>query len=144
MQVVRCFDDDDIHHVSGSIDPIRDIEVITTELVLCDLQATLQKRAERMSKSLRSGDKVAKAEMAVIEKILPHLDAGKPFITLTLGDEESKIARDFFLLTSKSYDFLPAMSRKADLAHIASEMEAAQEQEGGLPKETVEIHPSAR
>jgi len=82
VQVVRCFENEDIHHVSGSIDPIRDIEVITTELVLCDL-ATLQKRAERLTKSLRSGDKLAKAEMTVIEKILPHLDSGKPVITLS-------------------------------------------------------------
>ena len=142
VQVVRCFENDDIHHVSGSIDPIRDIEVITTELILCDL-ATLQKRSERLTKSLRSGDKVAKAEMAVIEKIIPHLDSGKPFITLTLSDEEAKIARDFFLLTAKPTIFACNVG-EADLAHIAAEMDAAQEQEGGLPRDTVEIHPSAR
>src|ERR1700761_3696458 len=70
VQVVRCFENDDIHHVSGSIDPIRDIEVLNTELVLADL-ASLQKRAERLTKGVRAGDKVAKAEMAVIEKLLP-------------------------------------------------------------------------
>jgi len=142
VQVVRCFENEDIHHVSGSIDPIRDIEVITTELVLCDL-ATLQKRSERLVKNVRSGDKAAKAEMAVIEKILPHLDSGKPVITLELNDEESKIAREFFLLTSKPTIFACNVA-EADLAHIAAEMDAAQEQEGGLPKETVEVHPSAR
>src|SRR5271163_1144845 len=77
VQVVRCFEDADIHHVAGSIDPVRDIEVVTTELVLADL-ATLQKRGERLSKNVRAGDKQAKAEMAVIEKLLPHLDTGKP------------------------------------------------------------------
>src|ERR1700744_743650 len=60
VQVVRCFEDGDIHHVAGSVDPVRDIEVITTELVLSDL-ATVQKRAERLVKSVRAGDKVAKA-----------------------------------------------------------------------------------
>src|SRR5215468_7486168 len=79
VQVVRCFENADIHHVSGSIDPVRDIEVITTELGLADL-ASLQKRAERLTKNVRAGDKTAKVEMAVIEKLIPHLDGGKPAI----------------------------------------------------------------
>src|SRR5271155_1493416 len=77
VQVVRCFEDADVHHVSGSVDPIRDIEVINTELVLADL-ATLNKRKERVQKGAKTGDKVAKAELAVIEKLLPLLDGGKP------------------------------------------------------------------
>lgn len=100
VQVVRCFENADIHHVSGTIDPIRDIEVINTELVLADLSA-LQKRKERLQKEVRAGNKTAKAEATVIEKLLPHLDAGKPAVTLTLTEEEKQIARDFFLLTSK-------------------------------------------
>ena len=100
VQVVRCFESADIHHVSGTIDPIRDIEVINTELVLADL-ASLQKRHDRLQKEVRAGSKSAKAENAVIEKLLPHLDAGKPAVTLSLSDEEKSIARAFFLLTSK-------------------------------------------
>ena len=100
VQVVRCFEDSDIHHVSGSIDPIRDIEIINTELVLADMTA-LQKRKERLAKAVRVGDKVAKAELAIIEKLLPHLDAGKPAITLEMSDDEKKVVRDFFLLSSK-------------------------------------------
>jgi hypothetical protein len=100
VQVVRCFESGDIHHVSGSIDPVRDIEVINTELILADL-ASLQKRRDRLQKEVRSGSKTAKAEMGVVEKLLPHLDSGKPAITLALSDEEKVIARDFFLLTSK-------------------------------------------
>src|ERR1700759_3198356 len=73
VQVVRCFEDDDIHHVSGSVDPVRDIEVINTELILADM-TSLQKQADRLKKAVRSGDKEAKAELAVIEKLLPHLD----------------------------------------------------------------------
>src|SRR5436309_1796177 len=75
VQVVRCFEDPDIHHVSGSIDPIRDIEIINTELVLADL-AALQKRQDRLQKEVRAGSKAAKAENAVSETLLPHLDAG--------------------------------------------------------------------
>jgi GTP-binding protein YchF len=100
VQVVRCFGNADIHHVSGTIDPVRDIEVINTELVLADL-ASLQKRHDRLQKEVRAGSKTAKAEAAVIDKLLPHLDAGKPAITLDLTPEEKEIARDFFLLSSK-------------------------------------------
>src|SRR5678816_825910 len=100
VQVVRCFEDADIHHVSGTVDPVRDIEVINTELILSDL-ASLQKRHDRLQKEVRAGSKTAKAETAVIEKLLPHLDAGKPAITLDLSPEEKEIAREFFLLSSK-------------------------------------------
>ena len=100
VQVVRCFENADIHHVSGTIDPVRDIEVINTELVLADL-GSLQKRHDRLQKEVRAGSKTAKAEAAVIDKLLPHLDAGKPAITLDLSPEEKEIARDFFLLSSK-------------------------------------------
>ena len=100
VQVVRCFADADIHHVSGSIDPIRDIEVINTELVLADF-AILQKRHERLQKQVRAGDKQAKAESALIDRLLPHLDQGKPANTLELAPEEQGLLRSFFLLTSK-------------------------------------------
>jgi len=100
VQVVRCFENPDVHHVSGSIDPIRDIEVINTELVLADL-ASSKKRQDRLQKEVRAGNKVAKAESAVLEKLLPHLDLGKPAITADLTPEEKIVGRDFFLLTSK-------------------------------------------
>src|SRR5467141_1482966 len=100
VEVVRCFEDSDVHHVSATIDPIRDIEVINTELVLADL-ASLQKRSDRLQKQLHAGDKTAKIESAIIERLLAHLDAGKPAITADLTPEEKSIARDFFLLTSK-------------------------------------------
>jgi GTP-binding protein YchF len=118
VQVVRCFESGDIHHVSGSIDPIRDIEVINTELILADL-ASLQKRLDRLQKEVRAGSKTAKAEAAVIEKLLPHLDLGKPAVTLLLGDEEKAIARDFFLLTSKPTLFACNVS-EADLAVVGA------------------------
>src|SRR6202043_1682800 len=77
VQVVRCFENDDIHHVSGLVDPTRDIEVINTELILADL-ASVQKRSERLQKQVRAGDKHAKAEDALLERLIPHLNSGKP------------------------------------------------------------------
>ena len=121
VQVVRCFENEDIHHVSGTIDPIRDIEVINTELVLADL-ASLQKRHDRLQKEVRAGSKTAKAEVAVIDKLLPHLDAGKPAITLELTEEEKAVARDFFLLSSKPTLFACNVA-ESDLAAISQETE---------------------
>jgi GTP-binding protein YchF len=100
IQVVRCFEDSNIHHVSGSVDPVRDIEVIVTELVLSDL-ATVQKRFEKNQKGARSGDKAAKAEQDLLQKLEPHLNSGKPANTLELSDDEKILLKSFFLLTSK-------------------------------------------
>jgi ribosome-binding ATPase YchF (GTP1/OBG family) len=118
VQVVRCFEDSNIHHVSATIDPVRDIEVINTELVLADL-ASLQKRRDRLQKEVRAGDKTAKNENAIIEKLLPHLDAGKPVITAPLAPEEKAAARNFFLLTSKPTIFACNVA-ESDLASVAA------------------------
>jgi len=122
VQVVRCFENNDIHHVSGTIDPIRDIEVINTELVLADL-ASLQKRRDRLQKEIRAGSKTAKAESAIIDKLLPHLDAGKPAITLELSEDEKMVARDLFLLTSKPTLFACNVA-ESDLAAISQNDES--------------------
>ncbi len=100
VQVVRCFESSDIHHVAGNVDPVRDIEVISTELILADMGG-LKKRAERLQKGARAGDKTAKAELALCEKLLPHLDAGKPALTAELSDDEKALLKTFFLLSSK-------------------------------------------
>jgi len=118
VQVVRCFESADIHHVNGTIDPVRDIEVINTELVLADL-TSLQKRHNRLQKEVRAGSKNAKTENAVIEKLLPHLDAGKPALTSSLTDEEKAIAREFFLLTSKPTIFACNVA-EAELAALSA------------------------
>jgi ribosome-binding ATPase len=117
VQVVRCFEDSNVHHVSATIDPIRDIEVINTELVLADL-GSLQKRRDRLQKLLHAGDKTAKIENAIIEKLLTHLDAGKPAITAELTPEEQAIARGLFLLTSKPTIFACNVA-ETDLAAVA-------------------------
>ena len=100
VQVVRCFEDPDIHHVAGNIDPIRDIETIITELVLSDLDA-VKKRLEKVAKDAKRGDKVALAEESVLKKLEPHLNQGKPAITLELAPEEKVVSRLFWLMTDK-------------------------------------------
>ena len=101
VQVVRCFDDPDIHHVNEKMDPVSDIETIMTELVLADID-TVQSRLERVKKDNRRGDnKQGLAEQAVLEKLLPYLNDGKPALTLGLTAEEKVISRGFFLLTDK-------------------------------------------
>jgi ribosome-binding ATPase len=118
VQVVRCFEDSNVHHVSATIDPIRDIEVINTELVLADL-SSLQKQHDRLKKQVHAGDKAAKIENAIIETLLPHLDAGRPAITAELTPGEKDIARRFFLLTSKPTIFACNVS-ETDLAVVAA------------------------
>src|SRR5471030_127784 len=100
IQVVRCFESGDILHVSGSVDPVRDIEVINTELVLSDL-ATVEKRKDKQTKAARGGDKVAKAELDLITKLEPHLNSGKTANTLEVTPDEQATLKGFFLLTSK-------------------------------------------
>jgi ribosome-binding ATPase len=100
VQVVRCFEDADIHHVAGNVDPVRDIETITTELVLADLEA-VQKRLASIAKDAKRGDKEALAQEAVLKKLEPHLNLGKPALTLELTPEEKAVSRLFWLMTDK-------------------------------------------
>ena len=100
VQVVRCFEEADILHVAGHIDPVRDIEIINTELVLADLDAVKKKRAS-IAKDAKRGDKAALAQDALLARIEPVLDAGKPALTFQLTPEERVLARQFFLLTDK-------------------------------------------
>ena len=125
VQVVRCFEDSNVHHVAATIDPIRDIEIINTELVLADL-ASLQKRHDRLQKEVRAGDKTAKTENAVVEKLMPHLDAGKPAITASLTPEEKAASRNFFLLTSKPTIFACNVA-ETDLAPVAAGIDRGDE-----------------
>jgi len=114
VQVVRCFEDADIHHVAGNIDPIRDIETITTELVLADLEA-VQKRLASIAKDAKRGDKEALAQENVLKKIEPHLNAGKPALTLELTPEDKAVSRLFWLMTDKPTIFACNV-KESDLA----------------------------
>ena len=98
--VVRCFEDENVIHVNGKIDPLDDIATINTELALADLEA-VAKAITRLSKSAKSGDKEAIAIKAILEKIQPLLDEGKPARAADLDDEERKLVRGFGLMTLK-------------------------------------------
>jgi GTP-binding protein YchF len=114
VQVVRCFEDEDVHHVAGRVDPVRDIEVINTELMLADLDA-VERRRERVSKDVKRGDKAAAAEEAVLARLAAALDAGKPALTVDLTPEERAIATPLFLLSDKPTIFACNV-RETDLA----------------------------
>ncbi|HEY1434663.1 MAG TPA: redox-regulated ATPase YchF [Thermoanaerobaculia bacterium] len=100
VEVVRCFEDKDIVHVAGMLDPVADIETIQTELVLADLE-TVTKAREKLEKNARGGDQDAKEGLAVAEKLVPHLDAGRRAFTAPLSTDEKEVAKRFFLLTFK-------------------------------------------
>ena len=101
VHVVRCFDDDKITHVEGSINPVRDIEEINLELILSDLEA-VNRRLERVSKQVKVGDKTALLELALLQKIQTLLENEQPARAyLPQDDEEKEIIKGFFLITSK-------------------------------------------
>ncbi|THF61232.1 redox-regulated ATPase YchF [Pseudothauera rhizosphaerae] len=100
VHVVRCFADDNVVHVSGSVDPIRDIEVIDTELALADM-ATVDKAVTRYKRPAASGDKEAKALVAVLEKCLAQLNEARPVRALDFSKEEWALLRPFCLITAK-------------------------------------------
>jgi ribosome-binding ATPase len=100
VQVVRCFEDESVVHVEGTVNPVRDIETIQIELALADL-ATIERRREKAQKTLKGGDKVARAELEVLDKIQPALEEGRSARTVELTADERAVARNFFLLTTK-------------------------------------------
>ena len=107
--VVRCFDDEQIVHVNGKIDPISDIETISLELVFADLE-TLLKRMDRVGKMTKSGDKKAIAEMELLRRIKEHLENGNPLRTMELSDEERETIKDAFFLTDKKVIYVANVS----------------------------------
>ena len=100
VHVVRAFDDDDITSVSGKVDPIEDIDTINLELVMADLDA-VNKRLAKVQRAAKGRDKDALAELAVLNKIKPALEDGKSVRSLDFSDDEKKIVKGLFLLTSK-------------------------------------------
>ena len=100
VNVVRCFDDENVIHVNGKVDPLADIETIVTELALADMSA-VEKAIHRESKKGRSGDKDAQKLVAILEKLLPHLNEGQPARTMALSDDEKLILKPLCLMTLK-------------------------------------------
>ena len=100
VHVVRCFEDDNVIHVDGSVDPARDIDVINTELILADIE-TVTKRAEKAAAMMKKGEKKFAVEAEAGQLLLEHLNAGKPARTCPLDKDQQAVVRDWFLLTSK-------------------------------------------
>lgn len=100
IQVVRCFENSNIEHVLDTIDPVRDIEIVNTELVLADLES-VEKRKAKQEKAAKGGDKKAIAEVELLKKLETHLNTGRTVVTLDLTPEEHVLVKGFFLLTAK-------------------------------------------
>lgn len=114
-EVVRIFEDTEIHHVSGSIDPMGDIETINLELILADME-TAAKRLGNLERDIKRGDKTAEAEKAVLERLLPHLQAGHLANSLGLTNDDVKILKGLHLLTMKP--FLYVCNKKQDAYNL--------------------------
>jgi ribosome-binding ATPase len=144
VHVIRCFEDDDVTHVMGSVDPVRDREIINLELVLADLQ-NVEKRMHRVEKGARTGEKESIAELALLRKLHELLSTGRPARAVALsGEEEGRILRSYTLLTAKRvlYAANVAESEVASPENeFVQQLRAAVEADG----ETAEIVPlSAR
>ena len=100
IQVVRCFDDENIVHVEGSVNPVRDIETIQIELALADLQS-VEKRRDKTQRVAKTGDKDAKRDLEIIEKLLPVLEEGRPARSVDLSDDEKAVVKSWFLISIK-------------------------------------------
>ena len=100
LHVVRCFENDDVMHVAGRVDPIADVETIDTELALADL-TTVTRAAERAAKAAKSGDKTAKRNVELFERVRDHLDTGAPVRAMTLSEDEQLALRELHLITAK-------------------------------------------
>jgi GTP-binding protein YchF len=124
VEVVRCFEDKDVVHVAGSLDPVADMETVQTELVLADLD-TVERARDKAEKIARGGDADAKASLLVFARLQAHLDSGRRALTLPMTPEESAIVRRLFLLTSKPILFAAnvsedALAGAAELPHVAA------------------------
>jgi GTP-binding protein YchF len=132
LMMVRCFDDENVIHVAGTVDPMRDIDVIDLELALADVE-TAEKRVKKASGNAKSGNKEAKAELALAEKVFNHLQTGKAARSLQLTDDEKKQVATFGLLTAKPVLYccnvgeadLPAGNQWSDQVKARAQQEGA-------------------
>jgi len=158
--VLRCFDDPDVTHVLGEVDPVRDRDIVDTELALADLE-TVQRRLDKVEKKAKSGEKEAVREKAVLDKALAALSAGRPVRGIALSEEERPILRGFQLLTAKPVLYVANVGED-DLPHaenewtrqlrdaVAQDAPAARHEEGivticsALESELSEMEPDER
>ena len=132
-EVVRCFEDSNITHVSGSIDPVRDIDIINTELCLADME-TVQKRLDRIRKIAQCGNKEAKAELAVLEKVLKAIENAEPARKAGLTEDDLVLIKDLNLLTLKPIIYIANVAEDEaadpDTNPHVKDLEAYAEKEG--------------
>ena len=131
-QVVRCFEDENITHVEGGLNPLRDIEIINTELCLADLE-TLEKRVDRVQKAMKGGDKKAPAELEVLKRIKDTLEQAQPARRVELTAEEAELIKDMNLMTLKPIIFVANVSEEEVAApdnnpHVQAVKKYAQEE----------------
>ena len=122
VHVVRCFEDENIIHVDGSVNPARDIETINLELIFADMD-TVQRRKEKAEKGFRGGDKKCAAEVELAERLYAHLESGKPARTLQTDEEEDAILKSWFLLTTKPVIYAANIAED-DLGKAEDEIES--------------------
>ncbi|MCF7902965.1 MAG: redox-regulated ATPase YchF, partial [Candidatus Marinimicrobia bacterium] len=120
--VVRCFVDDNVTHVEGSIDPIRDVEIIESELIVKDLDS-VERQLDKVSKKFKTGDKSMEAEYSALTKLKAHLDDIQPARTLALTDKERVAAKGFFLLTMKPVLYVANVDEEEILSDQRGEIE---------------------
>jgi GTP-binding protein YchF len=123
VHVVRCFADPDVVHVMGTVDPVRDREVIELELALSDL-AVVERRLERVRKTARGGDRDAQVELSLLDRLNAALSEGRPARSVELSDEDDRLMRSFNLLTSKPVLYLANVA-ESDLPEGENEYVAA-------------------
>lgn len=134
---MRCFEDENIIHVDGSIDPARDIETINLELIFADMD-TVQRRKDKAMKNFRGGDKKAGIEVELADKIYAHLEAGKPARTCPVTDEEKEVLDGWFLLTTKPVIYAANIAEE-DLGKPESEIKGLDRVEAIAKSENAEI-----
>jgi GTP-binding protein YchF len=130
--VVRCFEDDDVVHVTGKIDPLRDIEIINTELALADLD-TVERSLQRATKAAKANEPEMLVRRDLLERVRTHLDAGRTARTLALSDNERLVMRDLHLLTAKPVMYVANVSESGftQNPHLAA-VEVHADREGSL------------
>ena len=137
VHVVRCFEDENIIHVDGSIDPARDIETINLELIFADMDS-VQRRKDKAMKNFRGGDKKAGAEVEMAERLYAHLESGKPARTCEMDDEEREMVEGWFLLTTKPVIYAANIAED-DLASDPADIPALEKVEAIAKAENAEM-----
>jgi GTP-binding protein YchF len=134
IHVLRCFDDDNLPHIEGSVDPVRDKEIVDFELQVKDLES-VEKRMEKVKKQAKSGDKEARFAVEVLEKVKNHLEEYHPLRMLTLTEEEKKVTDPLFLLTDKPVLYVCNVDEASAVSgndYVEKVRETIRDEEAGL------------